>query len=242
MCIEVNKIYLGDCIEVMKDIESYSIDMILCDLPQGITQNKWDIIIPFASLWEQYERIAKDKAAIVLFGNQPFSSQLVCSNLNLFKYEWIWEKDKATGHLNANHRPMKSHEQILVFYKSPPTYNPQKYIGNPCHSRGTATGTVGKTPNYGKHVGVETTGNMKFPLSIIKFNKEWGLHPTQKPVPLLEYLIKTYTNENDIVLDNCVGSGSTVIACENTHRKFIGIEGNAEYCEIARCRIASGDS
>ena len=239
MVLEVNKIYCGDCLEVMKEIPDDSIDMILCDLPQGITQNKWDIALSFDLLWKQYERVAKDNAAIVLFGNQPFSSQLVCSNLSLFKYEWIWEKDKATGHLNANKRPMKSHEQILIFYKSLPVYNPQKYIGNPCHSRGLATGTIGKTTNYGKHIGVETTGNMKFPLSIIKFNKEWGLHPTQKPISLLEYFINTYTDENALVLDNCIGSGATAVACINTKRNFIGIELSQEYCDIARKQIAS---
>lgn len=236
----INNIYCGNCLEGMNWIETDSIDMILCDLPQGITQNKWDIIIPFAPLWKHYERIAKNNASIVLFGNQPFSSFLVCSKPELFKYEWIWEKDKATGHLNANRRPMRVHENILVFSKSSSVYNPQKFIGVPCHTRGSATGTIGKTTNYGKHIGVETIGNMKFPLSIIKFNKEWGLHPTQKPIPLLEYLIKTYTTESALVLDNCMGSGSTAVACINTNRNYIGIELNPEYCKLGEQRILDG--
>ncbi len=235
--LDVNEVYLGDCLDLMKYIEDKSVDMILCDLPYGVTQNKWDSIIPLDMLWREYKRISKDNAAIVLTAIQPFASMLVGSNPSWFKYEWIWQKDKATGFLNANKMPMRSHENVLVFYRSQPVYNPQKFLGSPCHSRGKATGTKGKTTDYGNHIGVETTGDMKFPLSIIKFNKDTGLHPTQKPVALFEYLIKTYTNESAVVLDNCIGSGTTAEACVRTNRQFIGIEKELKYVEIAENRL-----
>ena len=237
--LEINNIYHGDCLDLMRDIPDRSIDMVLCDLPYGSTQNKWDSIIPLDLLWLHYKRVSKDNAAIVLTAIQPFASMLVGGNPEWFKYEWIWQKDKATGFLNANKMPMRHHENILVFYKSQPIYNPQKFKGNPCHSRGKAVGTVGTTTDYGKHLGSDTSGDMKFPLSILKFNKDYGLHPTQKPVALFEYLIKTYTNENAIVLDNCIGSGTTAEACIKTHRNYIGIEKDPIYVETSRKRIAS---
>ena len=233
-------IICGDCLEVMKDIEDKSIDMILCDLPYGQTQNSWDSIIPLDRLWEQYKRITKENAAIVLTASQPFTSILVCSNLKMFKYEYIWQKDKASGHLNANKMPLKAHESVLVFYRSLSTYNPQKFKGTPCHSKGNAIGKINKTSNYGKFTNVETLGDMKFPQSIIKFNKDNGLHPTQKPVALFEYLIKTYTNEDDIVLDNCCGSGTTAVACMNTKRHFICIEKEKKWYDIAHARMGYG--
>ena len=236
--LSLNTIHCGDCLELVKDIEDKSIDMILCDLPYGVTQNKWDSIIPLDTLWNQYKRISKDNAAIVLTAIQPFASMLICSNPLWFKYEWIWQKDKATGFLNANRAPLRIHENILTFYSSPPVYNPQKFLGNPCHTRGKATGQKGKTTNYGSHIGGETIGDMKFPLSIIKFNKDTGLHPTQKPVALFEYLIKTYSNEGAIVLDNCIGSGTTAEACINTKRMFIGIEKEPQFVKIANDRIS----
>ena len=232
--LEVNNLYHGDCLEVMKNIDDKSIDMILCDLPYGTTQNKWDSIIPLNLLWNQYERVIKDNGAIVLTAQTPFDKFLGYSNLKLLKYEWIWEKQQGTGHLNAKKMPLKNHENILIFYKNLPTYNPQMRAGKPyiCKS--------GKgSSNYGDQVSVTTinTGE-RYPLSVIEFDYDRNkLHPTQKPVALFEYLIKTYTNEGDLVLDNCAGSGTTAIACLNTKRNYIGIEKDENYYNIANERI-----
>ena len=225
----------GDCLELMKEIPDKSIDMILCDLPYGTTRNKWDSVIPLNKLWKQYERIIKDNGAIVLFSQMPFSAELVHSNLKLFKYEWIWQKDNGTGFLNAKKMPLKIHENILVFYKKLPLYNPQMRTGfKPYKCKQGRHST-----NYGAyeqgHI-TESNGE-RYPIDIIEFKKDSGLHPTQKPVALLEYLIKTYTNEGDIVLDNCMGSGSTGVACINTNRNFIGYELDEKYFEIAEKRI-----
>ena len=225
----------GDCLELMKDIPDESIDMILCDLPYGTTKNKWDSVIPLNKLWKSYERIIKDNGAIVLFSQMPFSAELVHSNLKLFKYEWIWQKDNGTGFLNAKKMPLKIHENILVFYKKLPLYNPQMRTGfKPYKCKQGRHST-----NYGAyeqgHI-TESNGE-RYPIDIIKFKKDSGLHPTQKPVELLEYLIKTYTNENETVLDNCMGSGSTGVACVNTNRDFIGYELNEEYFNIAQNRL-----
>lgn len=225
----------GDCLELMKEIPDESIDMILCDLPYGTTKNKWDSVIPLNKLWKSYERIIKDNGAIVLFSQMPFSAELVHSNLKLFKYEWIWRKDNGTGFLNAKKMPLKIHENILVFYKKLPLYNPQMRTGfKPYKCKQGRHST-----NYGAyeqgHI-TESNGE-RYPIDIIKFKKDSGLHPTQKPVELLEYLIKTYTNENETVLDNCMGSGSTGVACINTNRDFIGYELNEEYFNIAQNRL-----
>ena len=225
----------GDCLELMREIPDKSTDMVLCDLPYGTTRNKWDSVIPLNKLWEQYERIIKDNGAIVLFSQMPFSAELVHSNLKLFKYEWIWQKDNGTGFLNAKKMPLKIHENILVFYKKLPLYNPQMRTGfKPYKCKQGRHST-----NYGAyeqgHI-TESNGE-RYPIDIIKFKKDSGLHPTQKPVELLEYLIKTYTNENETVLDNCMGSGSTGVACVNTNRNFIGYELNEKYFEIAGKRI-----
>src|SRR3990167_9954034 len=239
--MEVNTIILGDCLEVMKDIPDKSIDMILADLPYGTTACKWDTIIPFEPLWEQYKRIIKDNGAIVLTASQPFTSTLVMSNIKMFKYEWIWSKKVGSGLLNANRLPLKSHESILIFYKNQPTYNKQKWIGKPNHARGNPKTT--KNSLYGDYDIVDNfdkTNNLKNPLSVIEFDKihpSKTIHPTQKPVALFEYLIKTYTNEGDLVLDNCAGSGTTAVACKNLGRKFIGIEISEKYCQIARERL-----
>ena len=227
----------GDCLDVMKDIPDKSIDMILCDLPYGTTKNKWDSVIDLNELWTGYERIIKDNGAIVLFSQMPFTAELTHSNLKLFKYEWIWEKDNGTGFLNAKKMPLKIHENILVFYKKLPTYNPQMRTGfKPYKCKQGRHST-----NYGLyeqgHI-TESNGE-RYPIDIIEFKKDTGLHPTQKPVALLEYLIKTYTNENDLVLDNCMGSGSTGVACVNTNRNFIGIELSEEYYNIAKERITN---
>lgn len=225
----------GDCLELMKDIPDKSVDMILCDLPYGTTRNKWDSVIPLNKLWKSYERIIKDNGAIVLFSQMPFSAELVHSNLKLFKYEWIWQKDNGTGFLNAKKMPLKIHENILVFYKKLPLYNPQMRTGfKPYKCKQGRHST-----NYGAyeqgHI-TESNGE-RYPIDIIEFKKDSGLHPTQKPVALLEYLIKTYTNEGETVLDNCMGSGSTGVACINTNRNFIGYELDEKYFEIAGKRI-----
>ena len=230
------EIYKGDCLEAMKSIPDKSIDMILCDLPYGTTRNKWDTVIDLDLLWSQYERIIKDNGAIVLFAQVPFNIVLGYSNLKLLKYEWIWEKEQGTGHLNAKKMPLKSHENIMVFYKKPPTYNPQM-VGTEVRTV-KRSGNKSKTTNYGDFIEIkESTYIGRYPKDIIKFNKDKGYHPTQKPVALLEYLIKTYTNEGEIVLDNCMGSGSTGVACRNTGRKFIGIELDDKYFEISKSRL-----
>lgn len=230
----------GDCLKLMNDIPDKSIDMILCDLPYGTTQNKWDSIIPLDKLWEQYCRVIKDNGAIVLFAQTPFDKVLGCSNLKMLKYEWIWEKTSATGHLNAKKMPMKAHENILIFYKKLPTYNPQKTTGHtPVHSY---TKHQDDGSNYGKTlIGISGGGSTeRYPRSVQVFKtdkQKEALHPTQKPVDLLEYLIKTYTNEGETVLDNTMGSGSTGVAAVRTNRNFVGIELDDTYFEIANKRI-----
>ena len=229
------KLFNGNCLEIMRDIPDKSIDMILCDLPYGKTRNKWDSIISLDKLWEQYNRIIKDNGAIALFAQTPFDKVLGVSNLKMLKYEWIWEKEQGTGFLNAKKMPLKNHENILIFYKKPPIYNPQMKKGKP-YTLERNTFSV----NYGKQVDMVRTENTgeRYPLTILKFKRDKEkLHPTQKPVALLEYLIKTYTNEGELVLDNCMGSGSTAIACLNTNRKFIGIELDENYYNIAFNRI-----
>lgn len=223
----------GDCLELMKSIPDGSVDAIVCDLPYGTTRNKWDSIIDLDLLWQQYERVIKDDGAILLTAQTPFDKVLGVSNLKLLRYEWIWEKTQGTGHLNAKKMPMKNHENILVFYKRLPTYNPQKTKGKPY----TIT-KGGDSSNYNDS-GIVTTINNgdRYPLTVQLFKSDKGLHPTQKPVALLEYLIKTYTNEQDTVLDNCLGSGSTGVACVNTNRKFIGFELDPDYFKIAEERI-----
>ena len=234
----------GDCLELMKEIPDKSIDMILCDLPYGTTACKWDMIIPFEPLWEQYNRIIKDNGAIVLTASQPFTSALVMSNPKLFRYSLVWDKvNKYTGALNANRMPLRRHEDILVFYKKLPKYNKQYRKGRPFKSR--RTGGHGEHTVYGNKEEVRFTVNegKHNPCSVIEIEgdvkTELGLHPTQKPVALFEYLIKTYTNEGDLVLDNCMGSGTTGVACKNLNRNFIGIELDPEYFKIAEKRISS---
>lgn len=232
MMIEIKQ---GDCLELMKDIPDGSIDMILCDLPYGTTRNKWDSIIPLNPLWEQYERVIKDNGAIVLTAQTPFDKVLGVSNLKLLKYEWIWQKEAGTGFLNAKKMPLKDHENILVFYKKLPTYNPQMRTGFKPYT--TTKGHHGT--NYGADKGATTSSNgERYPLTIMKFSRDANkLHPTQKPVALFEYLIKTYTNEGDLVLDNCMGSGTTAVACKNTNRNFIGFELDETYFNIAKERL-----
>jgi len=236
----MNQILKGDCLELMKDIPARSIDMVLCDLPYGTTACKWDTVLPFDKLWEQYERIIKPNGAIVLTAAQPFTSALVMSNLKLFKYDWVWRKPKGTGHLNAKKQPMRDKEDILVFYKKQCTYNPQYTDGEPYEVKSGWKGTEGYE-GYGKD---KRTGNnndgFRYPKQVQEFcTVEIGtLHPTQKPVALFEYLIKTYTNEGDVVLDNCAGSGTTAEACIKTNRGFIVMEQEQKYFDIINLRVA----
>ena len=239
------EILLGDCLELMKDIPNGSIDMILCDLPYGITQNKYDIILPFDKLWEQYERIIKDNGAIVLFGQGLFFVDLINSNRKLFRYDLVWDKQLISGFLNANRMPLRVHENIAVFYKKLPTYNPQYTEGKPLHSKGKSyLNKEHKNENYGKFKMTDDSragSTQKHPKSIISFQKPHpskAQHRTEKSIEMLEWLIRTYTNENDVVLDNCAGSGTTAIACLKTNRQFIIMEKEKKYYDIILKRVA----
>ena len=239
----------GDCLELMKNIPDKSIDMILCDLPYGLTHCDWDIPLDMESMWSQYKRIIKDHGAILLFSVQPFTTDLIQSNRKMFRYEIIWQKTQPSGFLNAKRMPLRNHEIIAVFYKHLPTYNPQKRkVQSKQIGRKKVNGTKAKQYNdyiVGKWEWTETGERM--PTDVIVFSNWNGAlfgktdkavkHPTQKPIPLLEYLIKTYTNEGDTVLDNCMGSGSTGVACVKLNRNFIGMELKEEYFEIAKERI-----
>lgn len=232
---------LGECLEQMNQIPDESVDMVMCDLPYGTTACRWDTIIPFDLLWAQYRRVCKKNAAIVLTASQPFTSALVMSNPKAFKYDWCWEKSAASGHLNAKKMPMKAHESVLVFSFGTIAYSPQKTSGHErkvssaAHKRGCV-----KTECYGTHGLTGYDSTERYPRSVIKFKSDKqksALHPTQKPVALMEYLIRTYTNEGQVVLDNTMGSGTTGVACINTNRQFIGIEQDAAYFAIAERRI-----
>lgn len=232
----------GNCLELMKDIPSHSIDMILCDLPYGTTSCKWDIIIPFEPLWEEYKRIIKNNGAIALFGKQPFTSFLIQSNLKWWRYELIWEKEKGTDFGNANRKPLNAHESIQIFYNKQPTYNKQMLPGQPYTKKNYRNNDEEDLNFKSDNSGVWVNKGERTPITVLKFardniHKGTNLHPTQKPVKLLEWLIKSYTNENELVLDNCMGSGSTGVACINTNRNFIGYELEPNYFEIAQNRI-----
>ena len=234
------ELWQGDCLELMNDIPEKSVDCIITDLPYGTTQCKWDTIIPFEPLWKQYNRIIKDNGAIVLFGTEPFSSHLRLSNLKNYKYDWIWDKVKGTGFLNAKRQPMRNHELISVFYKKQCTYNPQKTYGKKkkksYRSKDLQTDVYGEMKNDYTYESTE-----RYPRSIQVFSTDTqnsSLHPTQKPVALIEYLIKTYTKDGELVFDSCMGSGTTGVACINTNRRFIGIELDNNYFEIAKNRIS----
>lgn len=229
----------GDCLELMKNIPDKSVDMILCDLPYGTTACKWDSVIPFEPLWEQYNRIIKDNSAIALFGTEPFSSKLRLSNISDYKYDWIWDKKIPSGMCNAKIQPMRQTENISIFIKGKSYYNPQMIKRDkPIKAGGLkdsySGGNAGQTMKP-----LHKTYDEKYPTTLIEFDKvrRGSLHPTQKPVELLEYLIKSYTNECDLVLDNCMGSGTTGVACINTNRRFIGIELDSTYFQIAKKRI-----
>lgn len=245
--MEINKIYNEDCLEGMKKIDDGSIDCIICDLPYQVLNKsnenaKWDNIIPFDKLWEQYNRIIKENGAIVLFCQGMFTAQLMMSNPSMWRYNLIWKKgNRSTGFLNSKRMPLRCHEDIAVFYKKLPTYNPQKIKGAKNHSRGNVKSEQ-KNQCYGKFdasVAQDDLSGMKYPTSIIDVEKEHckTFHPTQKPVELISYLVRTYTNEGDLVLDNCMGSGTTAIACIRENRNFIGFELDKEYFEKATNRI-----
>jgi DNA modification methylase len=230
------QLMLGDCLTRMAEITDGSVDMVLCDLPYGTTQNKWDAVIPFDALWQAYGRVCKPNAAIVLTAAQPFTSALVMSNPRAFRYDWTWRKPRGTGHLNAKKQPMRDKEDILVFSHATPAYNPQFAGGTPYRSKSGAKGST----NYGadKRTGNDNDGR-RYPRQVIEFGvvERDTLHPTQKPVALMEYLIRTYTHEGETVLDNTMGSGTTGVACANTNRSFIGIERDPAYFAIAERRI-----
>lgn len=236
----------GNCLELMKSLPEKSIDLILCDLPYGRTQNRWDTVLPYSQLWDRYLWVIKDNGAILLFADGLFMAELMLSNKKMWRYNIVWDKVLTSGFLNANRMPLRSHEEIVVFYNKQPTYNPQKTIGEKNHSQGKPK--TNQNNNYGEHGFVdnrEELGNMKHPKSIITFSKPHpsvSQHPTQKPVDLLEYLIKTYTNEGDTVLDNCMGSGSTGVACINTGRNFIGMELDESFFRIATERITDAEN
>src|ERR1035437_4220050 len=233
----MNQVILGDCLEVMQKLPDKSIDMILCDLPYGTTACKWDTIIPFEPLWEQYKRIIKDNGAIVLTASQPFTSALVMSNPDWFKYQWVWDKKIPSGMSYARFQPMRQHEDILVFCEGKTIYNAQMTKRDkPIKGGGMSKG---ETTNNQNLVALKKTYDYKNPTSIIIFDKirKDSLHPTQKPVALFEYLIHTYTNEGDTILDNCAGSGTTAIACINTNRNYIQIEKEQKYYDIILNRV-----
>jgi site-specific DNA-methyltransferase (adenine-specific) len=230
-------LYKGDCLEVMQQIPDGSIDAIITDIPYGTTQCKWDSVIPFDLMWKQLNRIIKPNGAILLFAQDKFMSKLMLSDKN-HRYNIVWDKVIPSGHLNAKKMPLRSDESICVFYKKLPTYNPQKTIGKANHSKSTKEAKGNK--NYNKYEQKQNTSNLKYPKSIVSFQKDHPskmIHPTQKPVALMEYLIKTYTNENETVLDFTMGSGSTGVAAKNLNRNFIGIEQDENYFNIATDRI-----
>jgi DNA modification methylase len=235
-----NQVLLGDCLERMKEIPDGSVDMILCDLPYGTSKCRWDTIIPFEPLWKEYKRVIKTNGAMVLTASQPFTSVLIASNFKDYRYNWVWEKSKATGYLNAKKMPMKAHEDVCIFYQKPPLYNPQKWMSTPYY-KGSAHRP---TEVYGKQreVLVENESGLRYPRTVQYFKTAESegktYHPTQKPISLFKYLIKTYTQENELVLDSCAGVGTTALAALRTNRKYICIENDQEYYDVMQERIS----
>lgn len=240
--MQINTAQLGDCLELMKEINDNSINMIFVDFPYGTTNCTWDSLVNLEIFWEEANRILYDNGAVVATSQIPFTITLGASNLKNLRYEWIWEKSQSTGHLNSKRMPMKSHESVLIFYKKLPTYNPQKTFGHEKkvstahHKRNTSTGDIyGKCDNFSDYNSTE-----RFPRSVLKFasdKQKCNLHPTQKPLALVEYFIKTYTNEGDLILDPCAGSGTTGLACKNLNRNFILIEKDEKYHQVCLNRI-----
>jgi DNA modification methylase len=239
----INKIFNEDCLEGMKRIPDKSIDMVLCDMPYGKTACKWDVVIDLEKMWIHINRIIKKNSAVILTSAQPFTSILVCSNLKMFKYDWIWKKNKGVGHLYAKNQPLKDKEDILVFYKNKPTYNPQFTIGKPFgDKKGPDKISANGSECYGKYkkINYPNKDGKRYPKQVIEFKVvERTIHPTQKPIALMEYLIKTYSNEGDTVLDFCMGSGTTAIAAINTKRNYIGFEKDKTYYDLSLDRIKS---
>lgn len=232
-------LHLGDCLDVMPILEAGSVDMVLADLPYGTTACKWDSVIPFEPLWREYRRVCKPTAAIVLTASQPFTSALVMSNPTMFRYDWVWRKARGRGHLNARKQPLRDKEDVLVFYSSPPVYKPQMQIGTPYKDKAGKTPFEGLSGGVDRRVGNDNAG-MRYPRQVLEISgvsERDTVHPTQKPVALMEYFIRTYTNPGDTILDNAMGSGTTGVACLNTGRKFIGIERDRTYFEIAQKRV-----
>ena len=240
--MKINEIYKGDCLELMpKHVEDKSIDMIFCDLPYGTTVCKWDTIIPFDKLWSEYERVIKDNGVILLFGNEPFSSVLRTSNLKLYRYDWIWEKTKATGFQNSKIQPMRKYENLSVFYKHKPTYNPQGLVNKEDRKTNVRSGNIKNEHSFNTYKGKKPVAEFtNYPTNIIKFKNASGaghLHPTMKPLSLIEYMIRTYTNEGDLILDNTCGSGTTGLGAKNLNRNYIMMEQDPKYYEIACKRV-----
>lgn len=243
--MKLNTIYNEDCLVGMSRIPDGSVDLIISDLPYGVTKNKWDSVIPLDELWKHYKRVIKENGAIVLFGQGMFTARIMLSNEKWYRYNLIWEKDRPTGFLNAKKMPLRSHEDIVVFYKKLPTYNPQFWEGKPLHGMGNKFRNVQSVNNnYGKfdrrkNPSAKREGDTKkYPRSVLSFKKEHPpIHPTQKSVELVEWLVKTYSNKGDTVLDSCMGSGTTAIACLNTDRQFIGFELDEEYHKLSLERI-----
>jgi DNA modification methylase len=230
-------LHLGDCLDILPTLADNSVNMVLVDLPYGTTACKWDSIIPLDKLWKQYNRICKEDGAMVFTAAQPFTTILAASNLDNFRYEWIWEKPQGTNPMNVKVMPLKSHENILVFYRKKPIYNPQMWHSTPYSGFSSDTSKIGEVYGGAKSKHRDNPEGSRYPKTVLKFKQEKGLHPTQKPVALMEYLIKTYSNEGETVLDNCMGSGTTGVACMNTNRDFIGIEMDETYFNISRNRI-----
>jgi DNA modification methylase len=231
------QLLFGECLDKLTEISDDSVDMIMADLPYGTTACKWDSIIPLEPLWKELKRVTTDNSAMVFTAQQPFTTALAASNLNDFRYEWIWEKPQGTNPMNAKVMPLKSHENILVFYKKKPVYNPQMWYSTPYTGFSSDESKIGEVYGSAKSKHRDNTEGSRYPKTILKFKQEKGFHPTQKPVTLMEYLIKTYTNEEDTVLDPTMGSGTTGVACVNTNRNFIGIERDEKYYDMAKSRI-----
>lgn len=232
------ELHCGDCLDLMKAIPAHSVDMVLCDLPYGISSCAWDKKIDLAALWEEYQRIGKENAVFALMADQPFTSELVMSNRRMFKYEWTWIKNIAVNFLNAKKQPLRNKEDILIFYAGQPTYSPQFEQETP-YSKGIRRASKGQAYGTQREHGRQENNGTRYPKQILYFDvvNSKTVHPTQKPVALMEYFIKTYTNPGENVLDNCMGSGTTGVACMNLERGFIGIERDPDYFEIAKKRI-----
>ena len=238
--LPINQILCGDCLEILPDFPNKSIDMILCDLPYGVTQNQEDKVINLEKLWEEYKRIIKPGGNTVLTSQFPFTLELIESNREWFRYDLIWSKGIVTGFLNANRQPLRTHEHVLIFYETLKTYNPQKVAGVKNHGQKVKSQINNNYGDFGYQNNIDKHGHWKHPKSILEYDRTPSsklIHPTQKPVELFAFLIKSYSNEDEVVLDNCIGSGTTAVACKHLNRRFIGFEISKEYCDIANERL-----